>query len=360
MKTFRLMTLTKLGVIFCPGLLVLGVRAEKPALEKPNTAVIEVTAKLPEFRQFDRVEITGSSIIRKEQTQALPVQVVTRQDLQRRGHNTLSEAVQSLTHVFNGRDLSQLGSAAGGYANAALHGMPTGTLVLLNGKRLAPFGIQTNSGKENNGVDIDFLPLAAIDRLELLTDGASSLYGTDAIAGVINIITRAETKGLEIAVDHIRPQGGAAQSHVASMTWGRGQLVNDGYSFRVTAELSKADALSVMDRPFAGPGRQVFEHEGKSYSADSAWVAAYSSPAWLYSPSTKPQAWSPLYQNGACAGSGLSYGGSLPTSCRMNLQPTLDIYPSRESKKLHAQAEIQLPNASTFYAEVLHLSLIHI
>lgn len=355
MKNFRRITLTKLGLFLCAALLALGVRAQEPSLEgRPGHAVVEVTSRLPEFRQFDRVEITGSSIIRKEQTQALPVQVMTRQDLLRRGHNTLSEAVQSLTQVFNGRDLSQLGSAAGGYANAALHGMPTGTLVLLNGKRLAPFGIQTNSGKENNGVDIDFLPLAAIDRLELLTDGASSLYGTDAIAGVINIITRAEAKGLEIAVDHIRPQGRAAQSHVASMTWGRGQLVNDGYSFRVTADLSKADALSVMDRPFAGPGRQVFEHEGKSYSADSAWVSAYSSPAWLYSPSTKPPAWSPLYQNGACTGNGLSYGGSLPTTCRMNLQPTLDIYPSRESKKLHGQAEIQLPNASTFYAEVLH------
>jgi iron complex outermembrane receptor protein len=355
MKIFRRMTSTKLGISLCAALLALGVRAQEPSLEpKPNPAVVEVTAKLTEFRQFDRVEITGSSIIRKEQTLALPVQVVTRQDLQRRGHNTLSEAVQSLTHVFNGRDLSQLGSAVGGYSSAALHGMPTGTLVLLNGKRLAPFGIQKNSGKENNGVDLDFLPLVAIDRIELLTDGASSLYGTDAIAGVINIITRAETKGLEVAVDLIRPQGGAAQSHVASMTWGRGRLVNDGFSFRVTAELSKADSLSVMDRPFAGPGRKIFEHEGKAYSADSSWLAAYSSPAWLHSPRTRPQAWSPLNQNGACTGKGLSYGGSLPTSCRMNLQPTLDIYPSRESKKLHAQAEVQLPNAATFYAEVLH------
>lgn len=354
MKTFRHVTLTKWGVILIAPCWAFGSWAQVSAPEsKPSTNVIEVTAKLPDFRQFERVEITGSSIIRKEQTLALPVQVVTRQDLQRRGHNTLSEAVQSLTNVFNGRDLSQLGSAAGGYANAALHGMPTGTLVLLNGKRLAPFGIQTNSGKENNGIDLEFLPLAAIDRIELLTDGASSLYGTDAIAGVINIITRAESKGLELAVDHIRPQGGAAQSHVASMTWGRGQLVKDGYNFRVTAELSKLDALSVTDRPFSGPGRKVFEHNGKSYSIDSAWVSPYSSPAWLYSPSTNPIAWSALYQNGACTGKGLSYGGNWPT-CSMNLQPTLDIYPSRETQKLHAQAEILLPNALIFYAEMLH------
>lgn len=354
MKTFGRKTLTKLGVIFGPGLLVLGVGAQESAVDVlANPVTVEVTAKLPEFRQFERVEITGSSIIRKEQTQALPVLVITRQDLLRRGHNNLPDAVQSLTHVFNGRDLSQLGSTAGGYANAALHGMPTGTLVLLNGKRLAPFGIQPNSGQENNGVDLDFLPLASIDRIELLTDGASSLYGTDAIAGVINIITRTEVKGLEVAVDYIRPEGGAAKSHLASMTWGLGRLINDGYSFRVTAELSKTDELSVTDRPAAGPGRKVFDYNGKPYSADSSWVSPYSSPAWLYSPRTNPIAWSALYQNGACTGKGLSYGGGWPT-CRMNLQPTLDIYPSRESQKLHAQAEILLPNTSTFYAEVLH------
>ena len=352
MKTLRRMGFTKPATVLSAGMCaVLGVGAQTQE-SRPDYPPVDVKAKLLEFRQFERIEITGSSIIRKEQTQALPVQVVTRQDLQRRGHNSLQEAVQSLTSVFNGRDLSQLGSAAGGYTNAALHGMPTGTLVLLNGKRLAPFGTQTNSGKENNGVDLDFLPLAAIDRIELLTDGASSLYGTDAIAGVINIITRAETKGLEVAVDHIRPQGGAAQSHVASMTWGQGRLANDGYSFRVTAELNKADALSVTDRAFAGPGRKVFEHNGQSYSINSPWVTSYSSPAWIYSPTTNPNAWSALYQGGACTGNGLSYSSGLPTTCKMNLQPTLDIYPSRESKKLHAQAEILLPNAATFYSEI--------
>ncbi|MGV0960205.1 MAG: TonB-dependent receptor plug domain-containing protein [Limnohabitans sp.] len=354
MKTLKRIRLARPGAVLSAGMCaVLGVGAQTPEAVSGYPSV-DVKAKLLEYRQFERIEITGSSILRKEQTQALPVQVVTRQDLERRGHHTLQEAVQSLTSVFNGRDLSQLGSSAGGYTNAALHGMPTGTLVLLNGKRLAPFGIQTNSGKENNGVDLDFLPLAAIDRIELLTDGASSLYGSDAIAGVINIITRTQTKGLEVTADVIRPQGGAAQSHVASMTWGQGRLANDGYSFRVTAELSQADALSVADRAFAGPGRKVFEHNGQSYLIDSPWVSPYSSPAWLYSPTTSRQAWSALYQDGACTGKGLSYGIAYPTTCRMNLQPTLDIYPSRESKRLHAQAEILLPNGSTFYSEIQH------
>lgn len=314
---------------------------------------VEITDQAQPFRQFERVEITGSSIIRKEQTQALPVQVLTRQDLQRRGHQTVQEAVLNLTSLFNGRDLSQLGSAAGGYANAALHGMPTGTLVLLNGKRLAPFGVQTNSGQENNGADLDFLPLAAIDRIELLTDGASSLYGTDAIAGVINIITRAESQGVELSADWVRPAGGAGQSRIASISWGKGRLSHEGYQLRVTSELSKTDALSVLDRPYAGQGRQFIEQNGQRYSVDGPFVSPYSSPAWLYSPRTSLKAWSALYQDGACTGNGLSYGGNLPT-CRLNLYPTFDIYPSRDSQKLHAQAEVLLPNDATLYAEVLY------
>ena len=140
-----------------------------------------------EFRQYGQIEITGSSIVRKEQTQALPVQIITRKDIQRLGKASLPQLIQGLAGVFNGRDLSQWGSPSGGHMDAGLHGMPTGTLVLLNGKRLAPFGYQSSTGKENNGVDLDFLPLAAVERIELLTDGASSLYGTDAIAGVINV-----------------------------------------------------------------------------------------------------------------------------------------------------------------------------
>ncbi len=158
-------------------------------------APVTVTAPALPFRQFDKVEITGSSILRKEQTQALPVQVVTRQDLQRRGVMTLTEAVQNLTSVFNGLELTQTGMNQGGFTSAALHGMPTGTLVLLNGKRLAPYGIQNISGKEQASVDLGMLPLSSIERIEVLSDGASSLYGADAIAGVINIITRTDIRG---------------------------------------------------------------------------------------------------------------------------------------------------------------------
>lgn len=306
-----------------------------------------------EFRQYGQIEITGSSIVRKEQTQALPVQIITRKDIQRLGKASLPQLIQGLAGVFNGRDLSQWASPSGGHMDAGLHGMPTGTLVLLNGKRLAPFGYQSSTGKENNGVDLDFLPLAAVERIELLTDGASSLYGTDAIAGVINVITRSESKGFELSADVTQPQGAAGQSRTASLTWGSGSLLDNGYSIRLTGELSKSDRLAVADRPYAGMGRQYFIRDGQTYFADSAYVSTNSSPAWFYSAGTPAKVWSPLYQDGACTGNSLSYTGYTGT-CKVNLHPTLDIYPSIEGRKLHAQAQFLLPNAATLYTEVQH------
>lgn len=314
---------------------------------------VDVTSALLPFRQLDKLEITGSSILRKEQTQALPVQVITRQELQKRGFTTVTEAVQSLSNVFNGLDLSQAGMNQGAFTSAALHGMSTGTLVLLNGKRLAPYGIQNMSGKERASVDLGLLPMAAVERIEMLSDGASSLYGTDAIAGVINIITRTETNGAEISLSRIQPKGVAGQGSVASMNWGKGLISRDGYSIRLSAEADKYDALSTASRPFAAQARVGFSQGGTSYEADSIKASPFTSPAWIYSPNTTRNAISGLYFNGACTDTNVSYRG-LNVTCKQNLLPTYDIYPATQSQKFHASGELWLSQQATLYGEFLY------
>lgn len=312
---------------------------------------LEILDKALEYRQFGRVEITGSSIVRKEQTQALPVQVITRREIQNKGHQTVTQVIQSLTSVFNGLDLTQTGLLAGGFTSSALHGMPSGTLVLLNGRRIAPYGIQNISGKELNSVDLEGLPLAAVDRIEVLSDGASSLYGTDAIAGVINIITRTDRKGVEITVDHIRPEGGAGQGARSSISWGRGQLGKDGYSLRVTAELEDHAALKVAQRPGVSQGRQFFTHGGQAYRIDSPKVSPFTAPALIYSPTAAGnKMWSSLYQNGECTQGSLSYDG-FEGGCKVNLLPTYDLYPARKSHKWHASGEFQLHESAHVFVE---------
>ena len=114
-------------------------QAAEPSRPYPT---VEVTSEGPQFRQMGGFEITGSSIIRNEQTQALPVQVITRQDIQRQGLTRLEQVFERLPNAINGAELGAVGRQFNGFVNGALHGMPTGTLVLLNGRRLAPFGIQ--------------------------------------------------------------------------------------------------------------------------------------------------------------------------------------------------------------------------
>jgi len=319
---------------------------------------VEVTGEGLQFRQMGGLEITGSSIVRKDQTQALPVQVITRQDIQRQGLTSLAQVMERLPSAVNGEELGLLSKSFNGFTHGALHGMPTGTLVLLNGKRLAPFGIQSISGTEKASADLGLVPLSAVDRIEVLTDGASSLYGTDAIAGVINIITRTEYKGLEISADPSRPVGGAGQGRVASLVWGRGQLAEDGYSLRLSTELAHTQAVRGSDRPLATQGRIGFVHAGQHYEIDNPEVSGFTSPALLYSPGSTPPMLSGLMSNGECLGNSVTYrvpsGYVYPGGCKVNPLPAYDIYPESRSQKLHLMGEVLLSQGATFYSELYH------
>jgi len=342
-----------LGVVICGGSCAF-VGAQSTELSVTTYPPVHVVEKPLEYRQFEKVEITGSSIVRKEQTLALPVRVITRQEIDKKGHLSVTQVVQSLTQVFNSVDRTQSGNLLGGFNNGALHGMPTGTLVLLNGRRLAPFGIQNISGTEVAQVDLDSLPLAAVDRIEVLSDGASSLYGTDAIAGVINVITRTDRQGVEITADLSRPQGGVGQAWRSSLSWGRGQLQRDGFSLRLTAEIDEEKAMGMSDRSAGSQGRVFFEHQGNPFHIDSPKVSSFTAPALLYSPSAKNnKMWSYLFKDGQCTHESISYRGFLG-GCKVNLLPTYDLYPDSQNRKLHLSGEYRLHEGATFFAEGLY------
>ena len=329
--------------------------AQAPA-SGTNSPTVEITGTVPAFRQFDRVEITGSSIVRKEQTQALPVQVISREDIRRSGLKTVSDVVQALPLMGNFVESSQLGMVAGGYSNAAIHGMPNGTLVLVDGLRMAPFGRPTVVGPERSATDLSTLPLADIDRIEVLTDGASSLYGTDAIAGVINIILRKERKGLEITADLLRPQGGAGAGRMASIGWGRGQLQRDGYSLMVSAEVSRRDELLGRDRPYASAGRPAFYSDGQLLRVRTSDYTGYwaSDPATFIQPATTstPRRVINSYSvNGGCTGQHIPAANQ--AACIFNGYPGLGIYPREEGHRLHARGELALEDGLTVFGDLL-------
>ena len=165
-----------------------------------------VIASLPAVAQDSgqRVEITGSSIKRIDSEAALPVTVITRQQIEQTGATSAAELLERIS-ASNGQGYSQtlaLGdSARPGFAGASLRGLGSNTtLILLNGRRLAVYAL------DGGAVDLNSIALGAIERVEVLRDGASAVYGTDAIAGVINFITRKDFRGGEVSISYKKPQ----------------------------------------------------------------------------------------------------------------------------------------------------------
>ncbi len=202
---------------------------------------------------LERVEVTGSAIKRIEGETALPVQVITRAEIDKAGVTTAAELVARLSASAN--NLTDGGSVAyGGFRdqmgfNAAnLRGLGvSSTLVLLNGRRMANFA----SPGDAAGVDLNSIPAAAIQRVEILLDGASSLYGSDAIGGVINFITRKDFSGVEInALAGNTTEGGGANKRSATLAGGVGDYARDGFNVMGVLDMQKTSSLNASRRKF--------------------------------------------------------------------------------------------------------------
>ena len=141
---------------------------------------------------LETVEVTGSRIKRAEIEGALPVTVINRADIDTSGKVSVAELLQSSTFNSFGSFVPSSGSSAQSFSEISLRGLGGGrTLILIDGRR-APTSPQTGEGQ-----DLNSIPLAAVERIEILTDGASAIYGADAMGGVINIITRRDFNGVE-------------------------------------------------------------------------------------------------------------------------------------------------------------------
>ncbi|HSC23249.1 MAG TPA: TonB-dependent receptor plug domain-containing protein, partial [Casimicrobiaceae bacterium] len=153
----------------------------------------------PEARPDIRVEVTGSNIKRVEGEGALPVQIITREQIEKTGATTVPELLQTVSAISSVNAVSlasAVGAATFSAQTASLRGLGGQfTLVLLNGHRIEGFPGEIQGV---GGVNLASIPFDAIERVEILKDGASAIYGSDAIAGVINFITRSDYTGAEV------------------------------------------------------------------------------------------------------------------------------------------------------------------
>lgn len=200
----------------------------------------------------DTIVVTGSILRRTDTETPSPVTVLSSETLQERGINTVADAVQRLS--ANGAGTITQGwntgfNFASGANAPALRGLTVqATLSISDGLRMAPYPLADDG--QRNFVDLNTIPNAVVDRIEVLRDGASSTYGADAIAGVINVITKKEIQGLHLGGSVGVSQRGDAGEQRVDVTWGYGDLADQGFNFYVSGEYQKQDALYARDRGY--------------------------------------------------------------------------------------------------------------
>jgi iron complex outermembrane receptor protein len=201
--------------------------------------------------QLEEVVVTGSHI-RSVRNDTAPVLTLDRDYIDRSGYTNMTQLVDSLPQNFAGgqngsSEVAAFGAAPGSSQNLTrgtgfnLHGLGSvATLTLINGRRVAPAG-------EGQFVDISTIPLSAVDRVEILTDGASAVYGADAVAGVVNIILRKDFDGAETAVNGGTATRGGTSEQEVSQTFGKSWT---GGNALLVADWSKRDPLDIRDRDY--------------------------------------------------------------------------------------------------------------
>jgi len=205
------------------------------------------------FTKVEKIEVTGSSIKRIEGEGALPVTVITKAEIEKSGATTAIELLQlvsSNNSAGNVTFANVIGSTTFSAQTASLRGLGGGrTLVLINGKRASGFAGEVNGVQ---GVNLAVIPFSAIDRVEILKDGASAVYGSDAIGGVINFILQQEHRGGELNVYYGSPtrEGGGAQETLSG-SFGFGALATDKFNALLSVSYNDQKHLDQRDRDFS-------------------------------------------------------------------------------------------------------------
>jgi iron complex outermembrane receptor protein len=195
-----------------------------------------------------RINVTGSNIKRVDSETAAPIETITREDIQASGLQTISDVVRQITANNNGSISPSFtnGFSASGSA-VSLRGLgPNNTLLLVNGRRMANFGLADDG--HASYVDLQQIPFDAVERIEVLKDGASAIYGSDAVAGVVNVILRQQFTGITATATAGTTYKGDGNQYRGAITAGYGDLTKDRFNVFMSLDAQKQDAMPVNNR----------------------------------------------------------------------------------------------------------------
>ncbi|MFG6468142.1 TonB-dependent receptor [Roseateles sp. BYS87W] len=306
-----------------------------------SVAALTCLAAVPAFAQqtLERVEITGSAIRRSINDEgALPITVVKVDDLRQSGVNSVEGIIELLSASQSSAPASNsIGSGTGGASYANLRALGANkTLVLLNGRRMTAFAFGANA------VDLNSIPFAAIERVEVLRDGASAVYGTDAIGGVINFITKSNFQGGQIVGEMTKPSADGGKKEGASVTFGFGDLEKDKFNFWGSIDSRRTQRIRALDREFSKtgiiPSRGVNGNSGTTFPGNFA-------------------------QNSTIGTANLTAPGCVPPlsvvnpsnnkACVFDFSSTIDIIPDVRQNTVTARAALKLADNHVLTVEGL-------
>jgi iron complex outermembrane receptor protein len=284
--------------------------------------------------QLEEVVVTGSLIRRTSAETTEAITILKADVLQAEGIQTVEQALNMLTSNNPSVNIAAaVGTFSGGGTYADMRGLGNGrTLVLLDGQRLA------NNANTGNAVDLSGIPFSAIDSIEILREGASAEYGSDAIAGVINFKTKQNYQGAELTGSFDRPQQNGGNSGQLNFSLGHGDLKSDGYNFMITASYSNQDELRATQRSFSAAGF----YPGLGYTSTN-------------DPGTWPgqflDANGNIWQSGYPACTGNPFLTEAFGNCAYRYSAATDLVPQSEEYSGLASFTKQLPGNNTLQAQ---------
>lgn len=304
------------------------------AYAQEQAPAIETAASVPapsDDNSMAEIIVTGSAIKRTDAETAVPLTILKADELRTQGLTTVEQILGTLSGMQTQVTSSQaVGSGSGGASLADMHGLgPSKTLVLLNGRRIA------NNSVDGSAPDLNMIPMAAIERVEVLRDGASSLYGTDAIGGVINFITKKNYSGGTVTLGYDDPQHPGGDAYNANLGGGYGDLETQGFNIFGFLDLQKQKAIGGTDRPFNTrfPGGLSASPSPANYYQDGSVVGNPVGPDCTGAPFLIP------------AGDG---------SCYMTTSSFVDYVPKSDRESGFLRGQVKLGSSNVLSAEYFH------
>ncbi|MEN9658065.1 MAG: hypothetical protein RL571_1530 [Pseudomonadota bacterium] len=321
------------------------------ALALASISYVSFAAAEDSPNKVQRVEVTGSSIKRIVKEGALPVQQITKEEIVRSGATNVAELLQNIP-AMQGFSVAATaaGTNSGGNVNASLHDIGRAyTLVLLNGRRIAPQG-------DGSAVNLNAIPMSAIERIEVLTDGASAIYGSDAIAGVINFITKKNLQGGQVDASYNAPQqSGDGSSWNTSFSYGFGDLDEDRFNVLLSYRHDEQTALKAKDRDFAKTSYLPLNFNGNNYVFDRTSPSSIPANATVQFNDSKKnpnKTFNPGFlKTGSCGE--LNFKSlSTEDACGFDSVNTIEIYPESKRDTLFSNVKFKVNDNLTFFGDM--------